>query len=60
MNSTLLLANAIALAVLVGFHFVPESAEPVGSAYAALLAGAESAAVGGVERSERLRGAGSQ
>ena len=30
MNSTLLLANAIALAVLVGFHFVPESgAEPV-------------------------------
>ncbi|GGK24704.1 hypothetical protein SAMN04490189_3956 [Pseudomonas koreensis] len=29
MNSTLLLANAIALAVLVGFHFAPESAEPV-------------------------------
>ncbi|MBC8997944.1 hypothetical protein IAI51_15545 [Pseudomonas sp. N40(2020)] len=29
MNSTLLLANAIALAVLVGFHFIPEGAEPV-------------------------------
>ncbi|MBT9268492.1 hypothetical protein KKQ10_26800 [Pseudomonas sp. MG-9] len=29
MNSTLLLANAIALAVLVGFHFAPEGAEPV-------------------------------
>ncbi|HEX4548608.1 hypothetical protein [Pseudomonas sp.] len=29
MNSTLLLANAIALAVLAGFHFAPESAEPV-------------------------------
>ncbi|WP_025112919.1 hypothetical protein [Pseudomonas sp. H1h] len=29
MNSALLLANAIALAVLVGFHFVPEGAEPV-------------------------------
>ncbi|MDX9673361.1 MULTISPECIES: hypothetical protein [unclassified Pseudomonas] len=29
MNSTLLLANAIALAALVGFHFVPEGAEPV-------------------------------
>ncbi|MCU7251982.1 hypothetical protein [Pseudomonas koreensis] len=29
MNSTLLLANALALAVLVGFHFVPEKAEPV-------------------------------
>ncbi|MHC8288252.1 hypothetical protein ACYZUD_15825 [Pseudomonas sp. XS1P51] len=30
MNSALLLSNAIALAVLLGFHFVPESgAEPV-------------------------------
>jgi hypothetical protein len=29
MNSTLLLANAIALAVLLGFHFAPEGAEPV-------------------------------
>ena len=29
MNSTLLLANAIALAVLVGFHFIPAGAEPV-------------------------------
>ncbi|MBI6950051.1 hypothetical protein [Pseudomonas koreensis] len=29
MNSTLLLANAIALAILVGFHFAPERAEPV-------------------------------
>jgi hypothetical protein len=29
MNSTLLLANAIALAVLAGFHIAPESAEPV-------------------------------
>lgn len=28
MNSTLLLANAIALAVVVGFHFVPEGAAP--------------------------------
>ncbi|MFJ7316201.1 hypothetical protein ACIQVE_26320 [Pseudomonas sp. NPDC098747] len=28
MNSTLLLANAIALAVLVGFHFSPERAAP--------------------------------
>ncbi|MFJ2540762.1 MULTISPECIES: hypothetical protein [unclassified Pseudomonas] len=29
MNSTLLLANAVALAILVGFHFAPESAERV-------------------------------
>ncbi|WP_445181300.1 hypothetical protein [Pseudomonas sp. McL0111] len=29
MNRTLLLANAIALAVLLGFHFVPESNEAV-------------------------------
>ncbi|WP_166218973.1 hypothetical protein [Pseudomonas atagonensis] len=29
MNSTLLLANAIALAVVVGFHFAPESKETV-------------------------------
>ncbi|MHC8383082.1 hypothetical protein [Pseudomonas sp. LB3P14] len=30
MNSALLLSNAIALAILLGFHFVPESgAEPV-------------------------------
>lgn len=30
MNSTLLLSNAIALTVLLGFHFIPESgAEPV-------------------------------
>jgi hypothetical protein len=30
MNSALLLSNAIALAVLLGFHFTPESgAEPV-------------------------------
>jgi hypothetical protein len=30
MNSALLLSNAIALAVLLGFHFAPESgAEPV-------------------------------
>ncbi|MHA3736543.1 hypothetical protein ACXR0M_12805 [Pseudomonas sp. Eth.TT006] len=29
MNSTLLLANAIALAVLLGFHFAPKDAEPV-------------------------------
>lgn len=29
MNSTLWLANAIAFAVLMGFHFVPERAEPV-------------------------------
>lgn len=29
MNSALLLANATALAVLVGFHFVPESNEQV-------------------------------
>lgn len=29
MNSTLLLANAIALAVLVGFHFAPDSHETV-------------------------------
>ena len=29
MNSTLLLANAIALTVLVGTHFVPERTEPV-------------------------------
>jgi hypothetical protein len=30
MNSVLLLSNAIALAVLLGFHFAPESdAEPV-------------------------------
>lgn len=28
MNSTLLLANAIALAVLVGFHFMAESDSP--------------------------------
>ena len=28
MNSTLLLANAIALAVVVGFHFAPEGAAP--------------------------------
>lgn len=28
MNSTLLLANAIALTVLVGFHFNPQSAAP--------------------------------
>jgi len=28
MNSTLLLANAIALAVLVGFHFIAESDSP--------------------------------
>lgn len=28
MNSTLLLANAIALAVLVGFHFMAESESP--------------------------------
>jgi len=28
MNSTLLLANAIALAVLVGFHFMPTSDSP--------------------------------
>lgn len=28
MNSTLLLANAAALAVLVGFHFAPQSAAP--------------------------------
>jgi len=29
MNRPLLLANAIALAILVGFHFAPESTEPV-------------------------------
>lgn len=29
MNSTLLLANATALAVLVGFHFAPDSHETV-------------------------------
>ncbi|MHC8331855.1 hypothetical protein [Pseudomonas sp. LB3P25] len=30
MNSALLLSNAIALAILLGFHFVPESgAEPI-------------------------------
>jgi hypothetical protein len=30
MNSALLLSNAIALAILLGFHFIPESgAEPV-------------------------------
>ncbi|MEG2391345.1 MAG: hypothetical protein RSB64_10680 [Pseudomonas sp.] len=28
MNSTLLLANAIAFAVLMGFHFIPERAAP--------------------------------
>ncbi|MDD1005781.1 MULTISPECIES: hypothetical protein [Pseudomonas] len=28
MNSTLLLANAIALAVLVSVHFLPEAGEP--------------------------------
>ena len=28
MNSTLLLANAAALAVLVGFHFAPQGAAP--------------------------------
>lgn len=30
MNSTLLLSNALALAILLGFHFAPESgAEPI-------------------------------
>ncbi|RIJ10783.1 hypothetical protein DXT77_13560 [Pseudomonas sp. 91RF] len=29
MNRTLLLANAIALAILVAFHFAPDSTEPV-------------------------------
>lgn len=28
MNSTLYIANAIALAILFGFHFIPESASP--------------------------------
>ncbi|MBC3273241.1 MULTISPECIES: hypothetical protein [Pseudomonas] len=29
MNTSLLLANAIALAILLGFHFVPETTEPL-------------------------------
>jgi hypothetical protein len=47
MNTALLLSNAVALAIVLGFHFAPENgAEPVAQ-HAALPAIAEGAAVGG-------------